>query len=470
MSGEPSHSPNPLSAKVNPAGSLAELLQVSLPLIISSGSLSVMSTVDRIMLAGHSTDALAAVTPASMLYWTVVCIPLGTVLYANTFISQYDGAGKTDKLTASLWQAIWISIVAGLLLIFVTPFTGSILSLTGHPAEVVQHQVVYFNTLCSGSLSILLSTALSCFFSGPRRTQIVMYVNLTSCLVNFGANYLLIYGPGPLPELGIRGAALATVLSRVADIAIYLYVMHRESRSGKYQFRLHWAPDRTLLIRYLRFGVPSGLHYFVDNAGFTSFLLIVGSLGRDTLAATNVAFSINGMIFVPLLGFGTAVQTLVGHHIGANMTAAAVRTTWNAVRVAIVWTVAAGILLFLFPAAMLTPFQAFSTAESDATETLRQILPTATLLLQFVAVYSVFDALAVVFSSALRGAGDTLFPMLVTLCSSWLIMAFPAWYIVQSGHATVSRLWMTCTAHIVFMGTVMMCRYLNGRWKQIHIT
>jgi MATE family multidrug resistance protein len=456
-------------AKADDPGSFRELLHVALPLIISSGSLSVMSAVDRMMLAGYSADALAAVTPASMLHWTIVCIPLGTILYANTFISQYDGAGRASRLTASLFQAIWLAIISGVLLTLVTPWTHTLLSMTGHEAGVVAEETIYFNTLCSGSSVLLLAMALSCFFSGRRQTQVVMYVNLFSTVLNFGLNYLLIFGNGPFPEMGIRGAAVATVAARFFDIAAYIILMKRANRSGEFPFRQSWRMDRSLLKKYLRFGLPSGLHYFVDNSGFTVFLLIVGSLSRDALAATNLAFSVNGLIFVPLLGFGTAVQTLVGHHIGAGLQPAVVRTTWNAVRMAVVWTGSAALLLILFPAASLMPFVAFSVDGSAAAESLQRLLPTATILLQFVAVYSVFDALAVVFASALRGAGDTLFPMLITMFSSWFVMTLPAWWILSSGSATPQRLWLTCTVHIVFMGTMMLLRYRSGRWKQIHV-
>jgi MATE family multidrug resistance protein len=344
-----------------------------------------------------------------------------------------------------------------------------LLSLTGHEAGVVAEETIYFNTLCSGSSVLLLAMALSCFFSGRRQTQVVMYVNLFSTVLNFGLNYLLIFGNGPFPEMGIRGAAVATVAARFFDIAAYVVLMKRANRSGDFPFRQSWRPDRTLLKKYLKFGLPSGLHYFVDNSGFTVFLLIVGSLSRDALAATNLAFSVNGLIFVPLLGFGTAVQTLVGHHIGAGLQPAVVRTTWNAVRMAVVWTGSAALLLILFPAVSLMPFVAFTVDGSAADESLQRLLPTATILLQFVAVYSVFDALAVVFASALRGAGDTLFPMLITMFSSWFVMTLPAWWILSSGSATPQRLWLTCTVHIVFMGSMMLLRYRTGRWKQIHV-
>ncbi len=457
------------------AGSFKELFAVSLPLIISAGSHSLMNVADRVMLAGYSPtdinagttlDVIAAVTPAGMLLWTVACVPIGTILYANTFIAQFDGAGKKRQLVASFWQAVWLSIISGLLLILLLPMSGMLFTFAGHSETVVVQEVAYFNTLCGGSVLLLLSTALSCFFSGRQKTNVVMYVNIISVVINVVLDYALIYGHWGLPSLGITGAAVATLLALVCDVGMFSYLIWRESKRGEYPLASAWKLDRGLLIKYLRFGVPSGLHFFVDNSGFLVFLLIVGSLNRDAMAATNLAFSVNSLIFVPLLGFGTAVQTLVGHHIGAGLPAAASRTTWNAVRMSIVWTGTAAVLLVFFPEFSLLPFLTFANDASS----IGTVLPVAAGLLKFVAVYSVFDALAVVFASALRGAGDTIFPMFITMFSSWFIMTLPAWLIVRSDTATIQQLWFTCTAHILLMGTAMLLRFLAGKWKLIQIT
>lgn len=456
-------------------GSFRELFAISLPLIISAGSHSVMSVADRVMLAGYSPadtgasttlDIIAAVTPASMLHWTVACIPLGTIFYANTFIAQFDGAQKPGELCIAFWHAVMLSVVSGILLILFVPFSSALFSRVGHAPPVVVQETAYFNTLCLGSILILLSNALSCFFSGRRRTTVVMCVNVLSVVFNVIGDYGLIFGHWGLPELGITGAAVATLLARAFDVGIYFVLIWKESRRLNLPVFASWKPEREMLRRYLRYGLPSGFHFFIDNSGFLAFLLIVGSLSRDAMAATNLAFSVNSLIFVPLLGFGTAVQTIVGHHIGAGLLPAAIRTTWNAVRMGMVWTGAAAVFLVFFPELSLRPFMVFASGQHS----LQSILPTTAQLLRFVAVYSVFDAMAVVFASALRGAGDTLFPMFLTMISSWLVMVLPSWLIVQSMSASVHLLWLTCTAHIVLMGVAMLVRFLTGRWKQIHLT
>jgi len=117
----------------------------------------------------------------------------------------------------------------------------------------------------------------------------------------------------------------------------------------------------------------------------------------------------------------------------------------------------------------LRPFFLLANPETSGGTDIAALARTAAYLLNFVAAYSVFDALAVVFSSALRGAGDTVFPMFITLFSSWIIMVVPALLIIKSDHASIPALWLTCTAHVSFSGICMFIRYLSGRWQRIHL-
>ena len=451
-----------------PAGGFRELLHVAVPLMLSAGTLSVMNVADRAMLTGWSRDSLAAVTPAGMMHWTVVCIPVGIILYANTFIAQFDGAGQPHKMVSSLWQAIWLALVCGVILMFCPLFSGAVLSVTSQPVQVIAEEKVYFDTLCLGCPLVLLTTALSCFYSGRRRTGVILAVSVFSVSVNFCMDYLLIFGRAGFPAWGIRGAAAATLFARLCEVVVYTVLITRKKNRVPFALFAAWKPDPELLKKYLRFGLPSGIHHFVDNLGFTVFLFIVGSLSRDALAASNLAFGINALIYIPLLGFGTAVQTLVGHQIGANLHSCASRTTWNAILLAMLWTGATAVLLVVAPRMCLQPFLAFAET-GTGTQAIESILPVAAMLLQFVAVYTVFDALAIVFSSSLRGAGDTVFPMLLTMASSWFVMAIPAWIILQAESVQIQHLWWTATAHVVLMGLMMMVRFLSGRWKQMRV-
>ena len=165
------------------------------------------------------------------------------------------------------------------------------------------------------------------------------------------------------------------------------------------------ALDKELLGRLLRYGLPTGLQMAAELSAFSVFLFLVGRLGTRELAATNLALNINMLSFVPMLGVGMAVMTLVGKRIGEGRPKLAERTTWLAARSVATYMFVFGMLFVVFPETILLPFTGWHAASEMAS-----IRDQVVVLLRFVAVYTFFDGMAIVFAFAVRGAGDTRFP------------------------------------------------------------
>jgi MATE family multidrug resistance protein len=180
-----------------------------------------MYVVDRIFLTWYSTDALAAALPSSLLHWTLISLPLGTLMYANAFVAQYEGAGRKERVSAVLWQGIYIALVCGGAILACVPFSPLVFAWFHHDPEVARLEQQFFNLLCIGGTPLLLGTALSCFFSGRGRTTVVMWVNIIASLINVALDYLLIFGAGPIPPMGIRGAGVATSIAYTSAAAMY---------------------------------------------------------------------------------------------------------------------------------------------------------------------------------------------------------------------------------------------------------
>lgn len=445
-------------------GSAAELMSVALPLIISSGSIALMYVVDRIFLTWYSQEALAASLPAGMLFFTIISVALGMSQYTNTFVAQYEGAKRKDRVSASVWQGVYLSACTGAILLAVVPFSDRIFSWIGHDPEVQQQETEYFSVMCLGATPILLASVLACFFSGRGKTLVIMYVNVFGSLINVGLNYVLIFGHGPWPAWGIRGAAVATVIANVVTVLVYVFLFSRKDISSEYETWTNWRFDRELFARFIRYGFPNGVQFFVDFAGFTIFVLLVGQLGKTELAATSLAFNLNTLAFVPMLGIGTAVSTLVGKRIGENRPALAIRTTWIAFIISAAYMLVFVAIYLFLPDLILMPYAAY--AEIDNFENARRHV---VLLLRFVALYSFFDAMVIVFGSAVRGAGDTRFSLIFVFVAGWSLMVLPtfvawAWY---GGSLWVS--WSACTAYIVVLGVGFLIRFRGGRWQSMRV-
>lgn len=444
-----------------PPGSSRELFGVAVPLILSAGSLSLMQFADRLFLTWYSADALAAALPASLMNWTVMSAVIGTGMYVNTFVAQYDGARRPDRVAATMWQGFYLSLFAGLGLLIVVPFSKEIFALVGHVPEVQRLEVQYFSILCGGALPVTLSHVMSCFYSGRGKSLVVMWVNFTAVGVNGVLDYVLIFGPGPVPALGMRGAAIATVIANVLAVAIYACLMARER---DYPFWKERRLDRSLLTRIIVYGFPNGLQFLMDIAGFTLFVFLVGRLGSVQLAATNLTFNLNLLAFIPMLGLGTAVMTLVGRRIGEGRPQLAVRTTWTAFAWSAAYMGAFIIAYLFFPGAIIYPFTL-----GDDTKDFPAIAAQATVLLRFLAAFSFFDAMAIVFGSAIRGAGDTHFSMVYTTLTCWTLMVLPAAAatILFDGHLLIS--WWGCTVYVVVLGLGFMLRFHLGRWQSMRV-
>lgn len=445
-------------------GSLRELLRVALPLIASSGSVSLMHVVDRIFLTWYSREALASAMPAGLMHWTAMSFAMGMATYANTFVAQYEGAQQKDRVAAAIWQGIYLSIASGAALLLFVPLAPGLFAWIGHEPVVQQMETDYFAIMCGGSFPMILAAVLACFFSGRGQTMVVMWGNLAGVLVNIVLDYGLIFGVGPFPRWGIRGAALATVLANCVIAGMYAWLMLRPSVSRTYSIWANRRFDRDLFSRFVRYGFPNGLQFFIDIAGFSVFILLVGQLGTTQLAATSLAFNLNTLAFVPMLGLGTTVMILVGTRIGEGRPELAVRTTWTAFFLSAVYMFVFAAIYVLFPDAILAPYAANSTPAEFAA--LREQV---VVLLRFVALYSFFDAMAIVFSSAVRGAGDTRFSLIFSFFAGTLVMVLPTWISWRWFTGSLFVSWSACTAYLVVLGLGFLIRFQAGHWKSMRV-
>lgn len=446
-------------------GGYREVCKISLPLIISMSSHTVMLFTDRLFLGRYSLDTLAASVPAGLLAFMFMCFFMGMVEFTNTFVAQYVGAHFPRRVGSALWQGIYLALAAGILLAGLSFIGENLFRLAGHAPRIQQLETVYFRILMLGAVFGLLQNALSCFYSGRGLTMPIMVINVIGVLLNVPLNYLLINGYWGFPELGMAGSALATVTSSVVMFLLYICVVFRETNDRVYGVRRMWAFDRVLFGRLLKFGTPAGIQVFVDIFGFTIFLLMVGRLGREALAATNIACSINLLAFMPMIGFSIAVSTLVGQAIGRGCPEDGVAATRSALHLTCVYMWALAALFILAPAWLINIFQARSIAAGEFADVRRLAVG----VLRFVAFYSIFDALNVIYSGALRGAGDTKFIGWTISILSLGLIVLPVTAGVIYFHAGLYTIWGFVSAYVCVLALVFRWRYRQGRWKRMRV-
>ena len=276
----------------------------------------------------------------------------------------------------------------------------------------------------------------------------------------------LIFGYWFFPKWGVAGAATATVASSLFSCVVYLFLFFGQKHRQRYCTVSGWRFDMKLFLRLMRYGLPSGTQFMLDILGFTLFVTFIGRISATCLAASSMAFQINSLAFMPMLGFNTAVSTLVGRALGKGKPALAQRSTWSAIAITFCYmtTIAAG--YWFFPSIFMYPFAV--QADPAEFEAIKEVVER---LLCFVAIYSIFDSGNLIFSAALKGAGDTRFVMVVSVALNWLIMVVPTYIAVtfQKGMAGFYLAWTALTVYVIVLAVLFLMRFLQGKWKNMRV-
>ncbi|MFC1734863.1 MATE family efflux transporter [Candidatus Hydrogenedentota bacterium] len=445
-------------------GGYKQLLSVAIPLIMSTGIISIQHCIDRVFLTWHSPEAIAAVMPAGVLCFTVMAFFIGTASYCGTFVSQYYGAGRPERIGPSIWQAVYVSIIGGAFLAGLAPFARIFFDLVGHEPSIRELEISYFQITALGSAPAIAGSALSAFYSGRGKTWPIMWISVLSTGVNILLDYVMIFGKWGFPAMGVRGAAIATVIASAAAVTAYLIIMGRKKYDQEFQTLSGWRFDKPLFMRLMKFGMPSGFQFFVDVAGFAFFILLMGRLGTNALAATNIAFNINTLAFMPMMGLGIAVSVLVGQYLGKDRSDLAERSVYSAFHFALVYMVGIASLFVFAPNMFLSIYAAKADAANFAA-----IRDTVTVLLRFLAVYTCFDSGAIIFSFAIKGAGDTKFVLYVLIASSLGIMVVPSYVVLVILERGIYAGWCVVSAFIITLAITFTLRFLGGKWKSMRV-
>jgi MATE family multidrug resistance protein len=445
-------------------GGFRDVLRLALPLILSTGSWSIQQFMDRMFLTWYSADAIAAASPAGIFNFTVMSLFIGTASYVGTFVAQYYGANMPHRIGPAIWQGIYVAIIGGLFVMGLIPLAWPIFNAIGHDMAVREQEVIYFQYLCIGSMPLIAAAAMSSFFSGIGKTVIIMWVNLAMTAINIILDYGMIFGRLGMPQMGIKGAAIATSIAAFFNFFAYLVIIVRPWYNHTFHTIRGWRFEKELFWRLVRFGVPSGVQFFLDMSGFTAFLMIMGRLGTVNLAATNIAFNINTIAFMPMLGFGIAISVLVGQYLGKNRPDLAQKSTYSGFIMTFVYMATISFLYVAVPGLFIEPF----AARSDPW-VFSGIWNLTVVLLRFVAVYSLFDTLSIVFSSALKGAGDTRFIMYMIVGVSVFVLVIPSYIgiIVLGGGLYMG--WTFASLYVIFLGLGFLLRFLKGKWKSMRV-
>lgn len=456
-----------------------EVMVLAFPVIISNLSRVFMHITDTAMVGLLGKNSLVAVAMSGMMIWIAVSLGIGLRIATQSVVARRLGENKLDQCGVAMRNGHFMCLLIALpISLLAYHFSDYIVPLFVSDIDVIPLCINYFSLV---SLSIYFSAGafvFQGFYTGIAKTKVLMYITIISNLINVYLNAALIYGTDRInnffdsfnisilkylwiwyefPEMGVKGAAYATLLSSIVMfISYFVYLFNKEilDRYNVFSKKI----DFKMMRRQFIIGYPQAVSEILLNLSFLTFYTIMGMIGTIQLAATQVVFAIAHASFLPAVGVGQACSTLVGKYLGKGEIQNATDSIYEGLRGAFIFMASMGIIFITFPHYIIPIF----TSEIE-------VLEMGINILRFLGVLQFVDAIAITLWFSLAGAGDTKFTAVMGIIASWLIFVPLSYFLGIVLKIGIWGPWIAFSAYLIFEVIVIIFRFRQGKWKHIEV-
>ena len=422
------------------------MLRVAIPVVLAELGWMAMGVVDTIMVGPLGPEAIAAAGVGTSLHMAFAIFGMGLLLGLDTLVSQAFGAKQIDECHRWFVHGVTLALLlTPPLMLICWALYLAVPALGFHP-DVLPLLEDYYGVIIWSSPMLLLYAAFRRYLQGMHIVKPIMFALVSANIVNAGANWVLIYGELGFPALGVAGAALATVVSRiymaaVLLVAIVIYDQWRMSDLPRFVAHLR----RAHLKRLLKLGFPAAATVALEVGVFASATALAGKLDPISAASHQIALNIAALAFMVPLGLASAGAVRVGHAVGAGEPRRAAAAGWTAILLGVAFMVIAATAFLTIPRTLIG---FFTTDEA--------VLALGTSLLFVAAVFQLFDGLQGVTTGVLRGVADTRTPMITNLAAHWLFglpVGYTLCFVLGVG---VIGLWIGLSTGLIIAGVVLL--------------
>ena len=422
------------------------------PLIASQVAQFLIHMTDTIMLGWYDVTALAAVTLGSTMYFVTFIVGAGFAFAVTPMVAAAAEADDEVQVRRVTRMGLWLSIAYGLL--FTLPFMWSeqILLAIGQDAVVAAMAHDYLVIAAWQMVPALMAMTLKSYLAALEYTAIILWATLGTALMNVVVNYALIFGNFGAPEMGIQGAAIASLFVTFATVVIL--VLYGLRKLPQYKLLQNvWKPDGEILRRVFQLGWPIGLTSLAEGGLFTASAIMMGWIGPIELAAHGIAIQLASLTFMVHLGFSQAATIRAGRALGRGDEINLRRGAKMAIGMSTVFAVATMAVFLLIPEPLIAVFIDPNEPEKAA------LLRIGISLLAMAGLFQVVDAVQVLALGLLRGVQDTAVPMVIATISYWVV-GLPVSYLLAFtlGMGGVG-IWLGLVVGLSVAAVLMMWRF-----------
>lgn len=436
-----------------------KIFQLAGPSLTEMILLNFVQMLNMMMVGRVGAEAVTAVGLTNQPVFLVLAIFMALNVGTTAIIARAIGSRKYEEANQAAQQTFIINIVLSIMMIIPTfIFAEEIMILMGAAPEVLEDGVLYAQIIFLSLGFIAVSMSLSAVLRGAGDTVTPMKINVFSNIIVVVIGFPLIYGYFGLPEMGVVGAAIATALARILSAVWVIYVLF----SGKFIITLSldqlFIYNKSMIRRIIRIGMPAAGEQLALRSGQMIFARVVAGLGTVTFAANQICFSILGLTFMPGMAFAVAATTLVGQGLGAKKPQLAEKFGWETRKIGMIVSGTLGIFFIVFaPYIMMLYTNDPSVIEQGAKA------------LRIIGFVQVAQATQFILSGALRGAGDTKFPLYATFIGVWgFRVALCLLFVLVLDWGIVGA-WLAIAVDQIVRSFIIYARFKNGKWKSLKV-
>ena len=437
-----------------------EVAKLAGPLVLLNLSQTLLGVADTFFVSRISTDAVAAVGLSSVIYFSFFMLFRSIANSTVVFVGRAHGEKDDAKVGTAVWRSLnsvaWLSLFT---LIMPFLFTQIISIAAPSDSQTVRDLGVEYARIRTLEIPLIMfSGVVWGFLVGQGDSRTPMILAWMTVLLNIFLDWLLVLGNLGAPELGVAGAAYATLIANALNVVLSGAILWSKKNQEKYNTRAVRIASWKEIKSVLTIGIPMGLGDFIEIASFSTFFALIARLGTDILAANQIALQYMSVSFTIGIAISMAASSLVSQHLGAKEPDIAEKVGYRATWLAMGGMGLIGLSYLIAPAALIRVF---------STET--AVVEAGVSVLRLVALYQVFDGIGIVLSGALSGAGDTRFTMLTRAFLAWGLFIPLVWVIIFRLDGGIWGAWVGALIYLIGLSIVYLFRFRSGVWKQIEL-
>ena len=430
------------------------VIMLAIPMVLEVAMESIFVIVDVFWVAHLGADAVATVGLTESLLTLIYTVAMGLSIGATALVARRTGAHDAEGAARAAGQSCLLAVaVAVLIAVTAAPAADSLLRLMGASESVVRDGSGFARVMLGGNMTVMLLFMLNAVFRGSGDAAIAMRVLWLGNAINIALGPCLIFGVGPLPELGVTGAAVATNIGRGTAVVYQLSVLVRGHGRVRLRAR-HLRVDLSLMRSVLRLSGTGTFQILIGTASYVALVRILSTFGSEALAGYTIGMRVVIFALLPAWGLSNAAATMVGQNLGANRPERAEQAVWTATLYNVAFLGGVSIVFLLAARAIAALFTADPAVQAYAADCLR-----------IVSLGFLFYAAGMVLTQAFNGAGDTWTPTVINLFVFWLWEIPLAWWLSRTSLGP-HGVFIALTVAYSSLAVVSAILFRRGRWKE----